>query len=358
MLEIEKERLQVAIKFNLESEKGKVQMKKIPVYIISGFLGSGKTTVLLNMIKECERNQKRPGIILNELGEVNVERDLFRNQQVKELLNGCICCTIQDDLKETLHQFMEEIQKNNIDVLFIEGTGVANPKEIEETLINPEFLDHFELNSIISLVDASHYLEYQSYFSSTAEVRKLLKEQSSSATMVLLNKIDFVKEQNLTKIEQKIKENVKSGVPIFKTIFGDISIKELFLKRYYVHTAQGQREKTLESSHVHNPKSEHHHEHHHSKINALKITRVPKMKRKELESWLKRLPKTILRGKGIVQLEGNTGYFHFQFSSGNVRIEKMREIPKQQPTIILIGDKLNSDEILTSFNREFIMKSV
>ena len=229
------------MKFKLESEKENVLMKKIPVYIISGFLGSGKTTVLLNMIKECERNQKSPGIILNELGEVNVEGDLFKNQLVKELLNGCICCTIQDDLKETLHQFTEEIQRNNIDVLFIEGTGVANPQEIEEALMSPEFLDYFELNSIISLVDASHYLEYQSYFSSTPEVRKLLKEQISSATMVLLNKTDLVKGKSLTKIEQKIKENVKSAVPNFKTTFGDISIKELFLKRYYVHTTQRQR---------------------------------------------------------------------------------------------------------------------
>ena len=346
------------MKFKLDSEKESDLMKKIPVYIISGFLGSGKTTVLLNMIKECERNQKRPGIILNELGEVNVESDLFKNQQVKELLNGCICCTIQDDLKETLHQFTEEIQKNNIDALFIEGTGVANPQEIEEALMSPEFLDHFELNSIISLVDASHYLEYQSYFSSTAEVRKLLKEQISSATFVLLNKSDLVKEKSLTKIEQKIKENMKSGVPIFKTTFGDISIKELFLKRYYVHTAQGHQEKNIESSHVHKHKSEHHHDHPHSTITALKITQVPKIKRRELETWLKRLPRTILRGKGIVQLEGNTGYFHFQFSSGNVRLERMRETPKQQPTIILIGDRLNSDEILTSFNSKFIIKNV
>src|SRR3954469_4555658 len=137
-------------------------MKKIPVYMISGFLGSGKTTVLLNMVKECERNNKRPGIILNELGEVNVESYLFKNQHVKELLNGCICCTIQDDLKETLNQFIEEIKRNNIDVLFIEGTGVANPLEIEEALISPEYLDCFELNSSISLVDVSHYLECQS----------------------------------------------------------------------------------------------------------------------------------------------------------------------------------------------------
>ena len=297
------------MKFKLESEKENVLMKKIPVYIISGFLGSGKTTVLLNMIKECERNQKRPGIILNELGEVNVESDLFKNQQVKELLNGCICCTIQEDLKETLNQFTEEIQRNNIDVLFIEGTGVANPKEIEEALISPEFLDHFELNSIISLVDASHYLEYQSYFSSTAEVRKLLKEQISSATMVLLNKIDLVKEKSLTKIEQKIKENVKSGVPIFKTTFGDISIKELFLKRYYVHTAQGQREKTLESSHVHNHKSEHHHDHQPFYDYCFKDYSSTKNEKKRIRNMAEKVTENHFKRQGDCSIRGKYRLF-------------------------------------------------
>ncbi|WP_338448414.1 GTP-binding protein [Niallia oryzisoli] len=329
-------------------------MKKIPVYIISGFLGSGKTTVLLNMIKECERNQKRPGIILNELGEVNVESFLFNNQQVKELLNGCICCTIQDDLKETFRQFIEEIQRNHIDLLFIEGTGVANPQEIEETLMSPEFLDYYELHSIISLIDASHFLEYQSIFSSTAEVRQLLKEQISSSTMVLANKVDLVKEKSLSKIEQKIKENVKSGVPIFRTTFGNISIKELLLKRYYVHTAEAHQEKTLESSPVHEYKSEHHH----STINALKISQLPEMKKRELETWLKKLPKTVLRGKGIIKLEGSSGLYNFQFSSGNLIVEKMEETAYIQPTIILIGDRLNIEEVLHSFNRTFKTKSV
>ena len=306
---MEKERLQVAMKFKLESEKENVLMKKIPVYIISGFLGSGKTTVLLNMIKECERNQKRPGIILNELGEVNVESDLFKNQQVKELLNGCICCTIQEDLKETLHQFTEEIQRNNIDVLFIEGTGVANPQEIEEALMSPEFLDYFELNSIISLVDASHYLEYQSYFSSTAEVRKLLKEQISSATMVLLNKIDLVKEKSLTKIEQKIKENVKSGVPIFKTTFGDISIKELFLKRYYVHTAQGQREKTLESSHVYKHKSEHHHDHQPFYDYCFKDYSSTKNEKKRIRNMAEKVTENHFKRQGDCSIRGKYRLF-------------------------------------------------
>ncbi|MCQ6275847.1 GTP-binding protein [Bacillus sp. V3B] len=334
-------------------------IKKIPVYVISGFLGSGKTTVLLNMIKECERNNKRPGIILNELGEVNVESYLFENQHVKELLNGCICCTIQDDLKETLNHFIVEIKKNNIDVLFIEGTGVANPVEIEEALISPEFLNYFELYSMISLVDASHFLEFQSIFSSTTEVRKLLREQISSATIVLLNKLDLVKEKSLIKIEHKIKENVKSSVPIYKTKFGEISIKELFLKRYYVHTSQSQKENILKCSHVHNDDNrmdEHKHHDHHSTINAFRIDKLPEMNKRKLETWLKSLPKAVLRGKGIVKLEGSIGLFNFQFSSGNMILDRIRETPYSQPTIILIGDKLNTEEILHSFNRTFKTK--
>ncbi|MBM4763158.1 GTP-binding protein [Bacillus sp. B15-48] len=339
--------------------------KKIPVYIISGFLGSGKTTVLLNMIKECDRNHQRPGIILNELGEVNVESYLFKNHHLKELLNGCICCTIQDDLRETLNYFITEAKKNRIDVLFIEGTGVANPLEIEEALLSAEYLDYFELNSTISLVDASHFLEYQSIFSSTTEVRKLLKEQISSASIVLLNKTDLVKEKNLTKIENKIKEDVKSEVQIYKTKFGDIPIKELFFKRYYVHISQSQKEHVLNTSHVYNDESDNsehnhhhkHHHHHHSAIKALKIDKFPEMNKRKLEKWLKRLPKSIVRGKGIVRLEGSKGFFSFQFSSGRMIVENIRETQTIQPAIILIGDRLNPEEILHSFKSTFKMQS-
>ncbi|RTR30509.1 GTP-binding protein [Robertmurraya yapensis] len=322
-------------------------MKKIPVYMISGFLGSGKTTVLLNMLKEFKMNNLQPGIILNELGEINVESHLFENQQVRELLNGCICCTIQDDLKATLNEFIAEMSKNNIDVLLIEGTGVANPLEIKETLLGTEYTDYFELHSMISLVDASQFLEYQSVFSSSAEVRKLLKEQISSATIVLLNKIDLVKEQTLTKVEGKIREQLESGVPIHKTKFGVIPVKELFLKRY-------------SSSHNHDDRSEEHHHqnhHHHSTINALRIDNLPVIKKRELESWLKRLPKTVLRGKGIIQLEEGGGFYNFQFSSGTLLFEKIRDSSTIQPTMILIGEKLNKDEILEKYHRTFKTKS-
>jgi G3E family GTPase len=110
-----------------------------------------------------------------------------------ELLNGCICCSIQDDLKQTLDQFV----KNPVDTLLIEGTGVANPNEIIEAIANPSYIDQFELRSIISLVDASNYLDYQSIFSSSKEIRTLLKEQLTCATLIILNKTDLISEKKL-----------------------------------------------------------------------------------------------------------------------------------------------------------------
>lgn len=150
---------------------------KIPVYVISGFLGSGKTTVLLNMLESCKEKGQQTGIILNELGEENVEGHLFEDKKVFELLNGCICCTLQEDLKETLDNLVTEMVDHPLDVLFIEGTGVANPLEIQEALLSKPYSDQFEIMSIITVLDASHYLEYQSVFSSSAEVRKLCRSK-------------------------------------------------------------------------------------------------------------------------------------------------------------------------------------
>lgn len=304
------------------------------------------------MLKECERNNQRSAIILNELGDVNVENSLFEGKNVQELLNGCICCTMQEDLKETLVQFIIENEKENIDVLFIEGTGVANPLEIEETLISPNFLDFFELCSMISVVDASGYIEYQSIFSSTSEVRKLLKEQISSSTIVLLNKTDLMEEKSISKIEKKLKETIKDNVPVYRTKFGEGPLKELFLKRYHVHVAQEE----IESKPLGNC-SHSQHKHHHSTINAIRIDKLPYMNKIQLEKWLKKLPKTVLRGKGIVKLEDCVELYHFQFSSGNMILEKVKNSSRSQPTIILIGDCLNVEEIHLHFSNTFKAKN-
>ncbi|PIC62866.1 hypothetical protein CSV79_14845 [Sporosarcina sp. P13] len=306
---------------------------KIPVYMISGFLGSGKTTILLTMIEECKRKGLKAGIILNELGEKNVEEGYFENQNLKQLLNGCICCTMQNDLRQTLRSFVGE----TIDILFIEGTGVANPADIEETLISPEFIEFFDLHSMISVVDGSCFLEYQNFFASSKEIRMLLHEQITRTTMVVINKIDLTKPAILLKVDKKIKGILNQSVPVFQTNFGKVKMNQLFKKRYF-----------LPDLHAEKTPANLDHKHHQSIIHSIQIKNVPAVNRSFLTQWIEQLPKEVLRGKGIVELTDTPGLFIIQFSSGILRFEKVKK-KGMQPVIILIGDGLNEEVINSDF---------
>ncbi|MBM7621439.1 G3E family GTPase [Bacillus tianshenii] len=302
---------------------------KVPVYVISGFLGSGKTTVLLHMISHFRNIGKNPGIILNELGDENVENHLFEGQQVVELLNGCICCTIQDDLKTTLKGYINE----EVDVLLIEGTGVANPLEIKDVLLDPLYLEHFELQSMISLVDASHYLEYQSFFNSSKEIRALLKEQVTSANILVLNKIDLVSEKELNKVEAKLADELDDHVPIYRTSFGEVPLELMLEKRFHVR----------EVSHSHSTHELHHHHHHH--IEATKLRVESPVKKDVLEKQLKKLSKHVIRAKGIIQLADDSRYFEFQYAAGQLRLNMIEKPDGLSPAVVLIGDKLEQDKV-------------
>ncbi|WP_027955549.1 CobW family GTP-binding protein [Halobacillus kuroshimensis] len=315
----------------------------VPTYTISGFLGSGKTTVLLKMIEECEKNHRRVGVILNELGDVNIEKPLFKEQNVKELLNGCICCTIKEDLKSTLDEFIKEMHSNKLDLLFIEGTGVSNPLEVKRVLEDPIYAAHFDLISMISLIDSSTFLEYQSIFSSTADMRKLLEEQITSANIILLNKQDLAKEKVLNKSIKKIKGLVGESVPIFQTSHGNVPLSELFKRR------NGHLPTSIHSDI--REETNHSHHHHHSGLHAVKIDPGPTVMKHNLEDWLSHLPKAVLRGKGVVNLEGSEGLYSFQLASNTLIFEEIPDPAGMRPAIILIGDQLKETELLNSFNR-------
>ncbi|WP_404444769.1 GTP-binding protein [Sutcliffiella horikoshii] len=310
--------------------------KKVPVYVISGFLGSGKTTVLLHMLNHFKDEGLKPGIILNELGDENVEDHLFQGEKVVELLNGCICCTIQDDLKSTLDQYLGE----KVDVLIIEGTGVANPLEIKDVLLTPLYMEHFELQSMISLVDASHYLEYQSFFSSSKEIRGLLKEQVTSAHLLVLNKMDLVSEKELIKVESKLADELEDHIPVYRTSYGEVPLEILLEKRMQM------REVKVEShgedaGHDHDS---HHHHHHHHHIEAVKVAFSEPINRVVLEKQLKKLSKQVIRSKGIVRLDETPGLYEFQYAASTLVLNRIEKVDVN-PSIILIGKDIDDRKV-------------
>ncbi|WP_191560513.1 CobW family GTP-binding protein [Metabacillus idriensis] len=308
-------------------------MKRIPVYTVSGFLGSGKTTVLVKMAEEFKKRGKQVGIILNELGDENVEKHLFEDQKVYELLNGCICCTIQDDLVTTLKGFLSGEQA---DVLLIEGTGVANPLEIKDVLLSPALIEEFELISMIGIVDASHYLEYQSMFSSSKEIRSLLKEQIISSDFIILNKIDIVNEKEKEKVKHKIEKVISSEIEIFPASYGNVPFEKL----------AGQRHRIVSLSDI----KEHHHHHHHT-IGTLKIEDLPSIQLKVLESWLKEI-NGLIRAKGYLRVEGETEPREMQYAARKTVLSDTK-VNTEKTVLILIGQDLNIEEIRDSFKRIF-----
>jgi G3E family GTPase len=311
--------------------------KRIPVFVISGFLGSGKTTVLLHMLNHFKNEGMKPGIILNELGDENVEDHLFKEEKVVELLNGCICCTIQEDLKSTLDQYLGE----KVDVLIIEGTGVANPLEIKDVLLTPIYMEHFELQSMISLVDASHYLEYQSFFSSSKEIRGLLKEQVTSAHLLVLNKMDLVSEKELIKVESKLADELEDHVPVYRTSHGEVPLEILLEKRMQMKEMKevGRGEDARGHDHSHDG---HHHHHHH--IEAVKVTFSEQINRVVLEKQLKKLSKQVVRAKGIVRLDETPGLYEFQYAASTLVLNRI-ENNEIQPSIILIGKEIDERKV-------------
>ena len=337
-------------------------MKKIPTYIISGFLGSGKTTLLLNILKYCKSQQKTTAILLNELGSVNVENYLFEEENVFELLDGCICCSIQDDLKATLTSLLEIHIEKPIDVLFVEGTGVANPLEIVEVMASPPYVHSFDIQSVISMIDASSYLENQDIFTSKT-IRDLLKNQIKGATTVVLNKVDLVNEKQLHKIEAKLTKVLDTNTQVMKTSYGNVDIGELLQKRstttVILHEDQtgscgDPRQSTCNHNHNHNHNHTQHHDHvQHASIKTITIQDVPSVTRRQLKTWLKSLPEGILRGKGYIFLKDRPGLYPFQYSSNQVHIGDFPQELASDPCIVLIGRDIDIATIQNSYTSQF-----
>ncbi|MGC4376566.1 GTP-binding protein [Fictibacillus sp. Mic-4] len=316
-----------------------MKMRKIPVFILTGFLGSGKTTVMLNMLQHCKSMNATPGIVLNELGQANVESHLFQREKMVELLDGCICCTVKENLIEELALFLKK--ENEVDVLLIEGTGIANPKEIVEALKDPALMDRFEIQSIIGIVDCSKFLEYGSIFSSSKEIRDLLDEQLSASTLIILNKTDLVSEKVKGKAIKKIQKLLQGQTKTIETAFGKVDMDTVFKKWAGSFTVPAPDQAN----------SPHHKEGHHHPFQAIKMENVPAIERASIEKWLHALPENVVRGKGIVRLKREGGLFQFQYASGRSHFTRLACEEKRETCIIMIGHRLPVKEMKESFRR-------
>jgi G3E family GTPase len=172
-------------------------MTKIPVTVLTGFLGSGKTTLLNRIL--TENHGQRIAVIENEFGEIGIDQALVVNadEEVFEMNNGCICCTVRGDLIRILGNLMK--RRDRFDRIVVETTGMADPGPVAQTFfVDDETRDCFALDGIVTLVDAKHV-------SLHIEDSRECKEQIAFADVLVLNKLDLVDERGIEALERRVR---------------------------------------------------------------------------------------------------------------------------------------------------------
>ena len=196
----------------------------IPATILTGFLGSGKTTLLKRVLSEA--HGQKIAVIENEFGEENIDNEILvsdTREQIIQLNNGCVCCTIREDLRTTLADLAEKRRKGELqfDRVVIETTGLADPTPVAQTFfIDDEIAESYVLDSILTLVDAKHA---QAQLNDRQEARR----QIGFADQIFLSKSELCSEADTAALIHRIK-HMNPRAPVRKVHFGDVPIASVF----------------------------------------------------------------------------------------------------------------------------------
>ena len=190
---------------------------RVPVTVLTGFLGSGKTTLVNRIL--TENHGKRIAVVENEYNEISIDRDLVVSEaeEIVEMNNGCLCCMVRGDLMVALRNLLKRVEK--FDYILIETSGLTDPGPVAQTFIMDEYLkERVRLDGIVTLVDSKHVWLH-------IDEREELREQIAFADVVLLNKTDLVSPPELLKLEDRVRD-INALAKMHRTLLSLIHISE------------------------------------------------------------------------------------------------------------------------------------
>jgi len=264
-------------------------LPQVPLTIIGGFLGSGKTSLVNHILNNTQN--KRVAVLVNDFGEINIDAKLIVSVEGEtvSLANGCVCCSIRDDLlTEVLKLFAGDVVPEHI---VIETSGVSKPISVAETFLNPATQSLVDVQNMITVLDADLVIDDQ------ADYTDLAYSQIAVADLVVINKTDLVSPKRLEAVRKKVADIVPRAC-ILETTFGEVPLDLIF---------DDQMSRAMESLREKNKLLTPHHEYHHDQEFATWTFRSQaEWSFNALQRAVEHLPVGIFRAKGMVRLDLET----------------------------------------------------
>ena len=315
------------------------QTPQVPVTVLTGFLGAGKTTLLNRIL--TEQHGRRYAVIVNEFGEEGIDNDLVvdADEEVFEMNNGCICCTVRGDLIRILNGLMK--RADQLDAIIVETTGLADPAPVAQTFfVDQDVADLTKLDAIVTVADAVH-LNAQLGEHHEAE------EQIAFADVVLLNKTDLVDTNGLEEVERRIRK-INPYTRIIRTAHCEAPLDNILgLNAFSLDRVLEVEPDFLDSDHDHE---------HDDDVTSISLMSETPLDLDKFQIWFGTLLQTkgqdILRSKGIIEFLGIEERYVFQGVHMLMDSSPMGAWPEGKPRnsrIVFIGRNLESMNLMEGF---------